>query len=84
MSNGRNVIGIVNKEIFKSPTNVGISQTVYDQTGRPVVQKDKTSDGGEREIYYHVPKTVKRKGLLGPRYEMGNDTLYVSGTPEMF
>lgn len=84
MSNGRNVVGIVNKEIFKNPTNIGISQTVYSQEGRPVVQKDKTSNGGEREIYYNVPKSVKRKGFIGSRYEMGNDTVYVSGTPEMF
>lgn len=84
MSNGRNVVGIVNKEIFKNPSNIGISQTVYNQEGSPVVQKDKTSNGGEREIYYNVPKSVKRKGFLGSRYEMGNDTVYISGTPEMF
>lgn len=84
MSNGRNVVGIVNRETFKNPTNIGISQTVYNQQGRPVVQKDKTSNGGEREIYYNVPKSIKRKGFIGSRYEMGNDTVYVSGTPEMF
>lgn len=84
MSNGRNVVGIVNRETFKNPTNIGISQTVYNQSGRPVVQKDKTSNGGEREIYYNVPKSIKRKGFIGSRYEMGNDTVYVSGTPEMF
>ena len=84
MSNGRNVVGIVNSEIFKNPTNRGISQTIYNQEGRPVVQKDRTSDGGEREIYYNVPKSVKRRGLFGPSYEMGNDTIYISGTPQMF
>lgn len=84
MSNGRNVVGIVNREIFKNPTNRGISQTIYNQEGRPVVQKDRTSDGGEREIYYNVPKSVKRRGLFGPSYEMGNDTIYISGTPQMF
>ena len=84
MSNGRNVVGIANREIFKNPTNRGISQTIYNQEGRPVVQKDRTSDGGEREIYYNVPKSVKRRGLFGPSYEMGNDTIYISGTPQMF
>lgn len=84
MSNGRNVVGIVNKERFKNPTNIGVSQTVYDQQGIPVVQKDRTSNGGEREIYYNVPKPVKRKGLFGPSHIMRNDTVYISGTPEMF
>lgn len=84
MSNGKNVVGIINRERFKNSSNRGLSQTIYDSTGRPVVQKDKTSDGGEREIYYNVPKPIKRKGLFGPRHEMVNDTVYISGTPEMF
>jgi hypothetical protein len=84
MSNGRNVVGIVNKERFKNSSNSGVSQTVYDQSGSPVVQKDRTSNGGEREIYYNVRKPIKRQGLFGPRHEMVNDTVYISGTPEMF
>ena len=85
MSNGKNVVGIISTERFKNATNRGMSQTVYDSTGRPVVQKDRTSNGGEREIYYNSVRTpIDRKGLFGPRHIMTNDTVYISGTPEMF
>lgn len=84
MSNGRRVVGIVNREIVKDPSNRGISQTIYNGSGEPVVQKDKTFNGGEREIYYNVTKPVKRRKFLGPRYEMANDTVYLAGDPEMF
>lgn len=85
MSDGTRMVGVIHKQGFKNATNRGMSQTLYDSTGRPVIQKDRTSNGGEREIYYNSVRTpIKRKGLFSPGHVMTNDTVYISGTPEMF
>ena len=85
MSDGTRMVGVIHKQGFKNGTNRGMSQTLYDSTGKPIIQKDRTSNGGEREIYYNVRKQpIKRKGLFGPSYVMVNDTVQISGTPEMF
>ena len=85
MSDGTQMVGVIHRQRFKNATNRGMSQTLYDSTGRPIIQKDKTSNGGEREIYYNSVRTpIKRKGLFSPGHVMKNDTVYISGTPEMF
>lgn len=85
MSDGTRMVGVIHKQGFKNGTNRGMSQTLYDSTGKPIIQKDRTSNGGEREIYYNSVRTpIKREGLFSPGHVWTNDTVYLSGTPEMF